>query len=315
MICPLCLSNDTTVISEELRSGPGRVYFCVACDLGFLAPANGFNLQQYYEERYRLEHGPELGKVSNAGEVFRAHVDYQEGRLRLLSPFMRSDTRLLEVGSSCGQFLHHARQRVGAIAGIDYNIDHCDFARTHLNCEIHAGPPETAPFPSASFDIVCAFQTLEHSPDPIAFIEALAGFLAPGGLLALEVPNLYDPLRSVYDSPAYRSFYFHEAHLFYFSGKSLQATAAKAGFFGDNHFCQDYNLTNHLHWAYCNQPQSNCHMGLGPAALPLSPNCPEEARLALSEWAIAADRTYKKLLSKLELTDNIMFLGHRRSSS
>jgi len=315
VICPLCSQAADRLLSESLRSGPGKVHFCPGCDLAFLDPASLPDPESYYATRYRQEHGPVIGKVSDAAEVFAAHVGYQQARLDLLSPHLTTAAELLEIGCSCGQFLHHAIGRAGRVAGIDYNPDHTAFARDRLGCDIFAGPPEKAPFAPASFDIVCAFQTLEHAPDPVAFIGTMARFLKPGGLLVLEVPNLYDPLRSVYDCEAYRSFYFHEAHLFYFSGRSLAATAARAGFAGTLHYVQDYNLTNHLHWVHRNAPQPNCHLGLGEARLPLSPACPPEAEAALDAWAQEAGRSYKTVLADLGLTDNVTFLGRRRAEA
>jgi len=39
------------------------------------------------------------------------------------------------------------------------------------------------------FDVVTAFHVLEHVPDPVAMIQRMLGWLAPDGLLIVEVPN------------------------------------------------------------------------------------------------------------------------------
>ncbi len=55
--------------------------------------------------------------------------------------------------------------------------------------ELHVGDILTAPFPAGRFDVVTAFHVLEHVPDPVAVARRMLDWLAPGGLLIVEVPN------------------------------------------------------------------------------------------------------------------------------
>ena len=41
----------------------------------------------------------------------------------------------------------------------------------------------------AGFDLVCSMEVIEHVADKAAFLTALAGCLAPGGLMILSTPN------------------------------------------------------------------------------------------------------------------------------
>jgi SAM-dependent methyltransferase len=49
------------------------------------------------------------------------------------------------------------------------------------------------PFADASFDVVAAYQCLEHLPDPRAALDSLLRVLRPGGVIAIVGPNLVSP--------------------------------------------------------------------------------------------------------------------------
>ena len=129
---------------------------------------------------------------------------------------------MLDVGCSAGHFLHNVKPLAGEVVGVDYDREAAEYAGRRLGCTTYGGELVDAPIERGSFDLVCAIQVMEHVPDPIEFARTLAAFLAPGGVAYVEVPNLRDPLLSVYDVPAYGSFYYHRAHLFYMTGRSLR---------------------------------------------------------------------------------------------
>ena len=112
---------------------------------------------------------------------------------------------MLEVGCATGHFLFNVRRHVGEIVGVDYDGGAAAFAAERCGCKTYGGALSSSGLAEASFDVVCAFQTLEHVPEPVAFASELARYLRPGGILVIEVPNLADPLRSLYDVPEYRN--------------------------------------------------------------------------------------------------------------
>jgi SAM-dependent methyltransferase len=309
MRCRLCGNSDLALLTEELRRGRGKVFHCANCDLGVLEANGTPDLAAYYAEEYWKSHGPDLRRQSGYAEIFEAYVNYQDRRLELLRPYLRSDVRLLEVGCATGHFLFNAKCLVREVVGVDYDAGAAAYAAERCGCTTFGGGLANSGLAEHSFDVVCAFQTLEHVPDPIAFARGLGRYLRPGGTLVIEVPNLADPLRALYDVPSYRKFYFHAEHLYYFSPKSLQKVMSAAGFTGEIHFVQDYNLTNHMNWIHVGQPQPTCHDGLGAPHLRLMPGLPEASRGAVDQWLHDVDSSYKKLLAQLGFTENISFIG------
>jgi SAM-dependent methyltransferase len=59
-----------------------------------------------------------------------------------------------------------------------------------MGVQVEAGYlPDDLPFPPESFDLVCAFDVIEHVDDDAASVKALAGLVRPGGYFATTVPG------------------------------------------------------------------------------------------------------------------------------
>lgn len=108
--------------------------------------------------------------------------------LRLLQS-LPLGSRVLEIGVGQGAFLEKA-QRVGLqICGMELNPAGARAARdkgfTIVEKDmaaLHAEDP-------TPWDAICAFQVLEHLPEPRIFLDQAIALLKPGGLLILSVPN------------------------------------------------------------------------------------------------------------------------------
>jgi len=312
--CYLCASTALSVLTTELRHGPGRVLYCQACDLGMLeAAADGPpDLEAYYDGGYRREYGPKPGVATDYRTLFEAHVGYQQQRLDLLAPYLHGDAQVLEVGCSTGHLLHHLAPLVRRAVGVDLDSGATAFARDQLGLETYGCALDAAGLAERSFDLVLAVQTLEHVPDPVAACREFARYLKPDGRLFIEVPNLHDPLLRLYDAPRYNSFYYHRAHLWYFGETALRAVLARAGLDGEVGFAQDYNFLNHLHWALRNEPQPSAHSGLGAARLPLRAGVSEPLARELDLLMAETDRRYKAILARHKATENLCLLGTLR---
>ena len=301
MTCPLCGGADLPVIRTELRNGPGTVRRCEGCDLEMLdgPPVD------YTDGSYRATHGPVLGMRSTPAELYAAYRPHQDHRVAILQPHLGPAVKLLEAGCSVGAFLDAVKPHVHGAVGIEPDAEAAAFAMAQTRCAV---VPRAADLPLGAFDVLALFQVVEHLVDPLAELGALVAHLAPAGVLCIEVPSLRDPLLTVYDNAAYRRFYYHEAHRFYFSPRSLRALVAKLGFAGDVYGVQDYTFLNHLHWAFTNRPQPTAGDGL-VAKWPAGP-LPHLGPV-LDSFAVEVDRRYKGALGQAGCTENICFVGKR----
>jgi SAM-dependent methyltransferase len=109
-------------------------------------------------------------------------------KLRWDCPPWMGQGRYLDVGCGSGGALGVAQALGWQVAGIEVDEAAAAKARRFTD-ELHVGDVLTAPFAAGRFDVVTAFHVLEHVPDPVSMIQRALGWLAPRGLLIIEVPN------------------------------------------------------------------------------------------------------------------------------
>lgn len=305
--CPLCKSNDSYILSKEMRRGKGIVYYCKNCQHGFFINEGVFDEKTYYAEEYRREYSHNAKEAAtNAREIFDVYKNYQENRLEEILPYLDSSKTLLEVGASSGQFLKHILHLVKKVDAIELDKDCCHFLQNELNISADNNYLRESKFAKNLYDVVCSFQVLEHVADPINFLKELRKSVARDGLIFIEVPNLRDPLLSTWGVEEYNKFFFHSAHLHYFTEFSLKRVAIEAGFKEEHikiSFTQDYNLLNHLHWIMNHAPQTDCHVGLSKISLP-GEN--KELSTWLTKKMAELNQEYVERLISIKSTSNMM---------
>lgn len=313
MICPLCNNEADIILTSKLRKGENRnVYYCNECDLGLLDDSmTEEELKAYYQESYREDYKPNLKDETSPEDLFNTYVNFQHDRLRLITPYLDKTKRLLEIGCSAGMFLYHVKDKLKEVVGIDFDINATRYASSICECEVYTEELGNTPLEENSFDIICAFQVLEHVKLPFNFLSQIKKYLKNDGVLYIEVPNLHDVLVSTYNLPHHYQFFFHSAHLYYFSKRSLTKLFNKVGFVGEFFYTQDYNIVNHFNWLLNDRPQSDCIPGLSTPKFIIRDEVKDEVKDQLNSFIVRLDKEYKELLSKLELTSNISFIGHK----
>lgn len=304
-VCPLCNRTPDRVLSSDLRRGVGTVFHCSECDLGFLVTEPRDDKAHYagdYREHasHRSEGGP-----TNAKEIFDTYSQYQGDRLKLVSPFIKPDSKVLEIGASSGQFLVHLGSRVRDRFAIELDPACClRLRKMGINADFL--PLRESNLSLGKYDLVCAFQTMEHVEDPVGFLTDIHLVMARGAVAVVEVPNLKDALLSAWGLEEYRRFYFHADHRFYFTETSLRIVAKRAGFEKVRvHYSQDYNLVSTINWIMNRVPQPTCHPGL--SRVKFEGRDAELAKWLTTRMSLLSDE-YADLLAKTGRTSNITLI-------
>jgi SAM-dependent methyltransferase len=254
--CPLCGGWGATRLFEQrdLSLGVPGVYTVARCDDCALLFQNPRVRAEWLGATYPPEYAahtrePELSRtVRRFGPAVRwtlatrlgyCHLDTRDvsarhrlsalvhrKRIRKAFPAWSGQGRLLDVGCASGKFLRQMGAVGWQLAGIEYDPEAAEKARS-TGAEIFVGDPTRAPFVDRRFDLITAFHSLEHMPDPLAVLTRMMAWLAPDGLAVVEVPNvaglgarLFGPYWSGFDLPR---------HLVHFTPVTMRAMVERAG--------------------------------------------------------------------------------------
>jgi 2-polyprenyl-3-methyl-5-hydroxy-6-metoxy-1,4-benzoquinol methylase len=162
------------------QHAPLRMVRCTECGLVYRNPVErARELAAAYADE-----SPTTERMRALHDTQRASYAAQAARLTRI--FGRRGSGI-EVGSYVGAFLASARDAGWRFAGVDVNACSNTFTRS-LGFPVHDGPIESLD-PDRRADVVAIWSCLDQLLDPASAIRAARGHLAPGGMLALRVPN------------------------------------------------------------------------------------------------------------------------------
>ena len=217
-VCTLCGSQRGRVRFAK----QGRDFLeCLDCGLMRIDPLPS---REEIEARYRTAYSSGAYAAFAAAHEARSRI--AEHRFARVLEVTRPG-RWLDVGCSTGSLLAAVAHAGGSIEGLDISQEAVEIARSAGLCA-HQGRVETFE-PTRRYEIISAFDVLEHSAEPQRFIERLHGWLQPGGHLILTLPDL----RSLYPRFLMRRHWFYfwpDEHLFYFDPSTVTRLLHDAGF-------------------------------------------------------------------------------------
>lgn len=176
-------------------------------------------LTRFYEQDYRRLFPAEAVRPGDTAFITALRLpEIAERRLTPLLSGLRHGARVLEVGSGFGATLARlaALRPDLVLHAIEPDATHRTLALDGAAVRFVADVAAAAPY-----DLILAFHVLEHLPDPAAALADWRDALAPGGRIALEVPDIAAQWTGWQE--------VHPAHLSYFTGPSLDRLLARTG--------------------------------------------------------------------------------------
>ncbi|GFK92920.1 putative S-adenosylmethionine-dependent methyltransferase/MSMEI_2290 [Fundidesulfovibrio magnetotacticus] len=216
--CLLCGAAE-----HRIEGRPDALYTllrCNSCGFVYASPRpDEAMLQAFYNQHTDYNADPPPLTPAKA----KARAARYAGFIRRFHPGAR---RVLEIGCLHAHLLHGLRQWGHEVQGADICESARHYARRAYGITVHPGgtPPEEL---AGSYDVIILAHVIEHVLDPVAFLEGLARFLAPGGILLVETPGLDTPLYSLFKA-AYNMVRPPE-HISFFDARTLREALRLAG--------------------------------------------------------------------------------------
>ena len=178
-------------------------------------------LAQFYAEDYRISYkGARKPRRRQILRNFRRAAIH----VRSYRDLLDSTSRVLDVGTGSGEFAFLMTWLGKTVTGIEPNVDYAAYCRDELGLDVRTSHLAPDLFKPGQFDLIRMNHVLEHLNNPVKYLGQIATWLAPDGLLYVEVPNIEADCRS-----KSRGRMFHYAHIFNFNPWTLRACAGLAG--------------------------------------------------------------------------------------
>lgn len=204
--CVVCGAGKFQMLFKRNRGAMER---CRACGLVQVVPMpTGREIAALYHEDF--DHfAPYLEQL----EVHRAYFRQKLASLK--------GKRFLDIGCAMGVLLEEAQKRGIEAYGVDISKDAVAYCRKK-------GLRVSENFPKKKFDVVTAFQVIEHERDPVRFMNRVHTLLKKGGLFVLATPNYGGWWRRVMGKRWVG--FTHPEHVTLWSPRSLTFLMEKTGF-------------------------------------------------------------------------------------
>ncbi len=220
--CILCHETGRHVVATTGRGmTPLVTVICDGCGLVSHDPIPTIEeLERFYGDRYRMAYkGRWAPKPKHSLRAQRSAVL----RAARLAPLIAPGARVLDIGASSGEFVYMMGQLGFRATGIEPNAGYRAFGVEAYGVDITDCRLEPCAFGAGVFDLITLNHVFEHLGDPVAVLGAISHWLAPGGLLFIEVPNIVGVAKQ-------RANLFHYAHIWNFAPHTLTGLLARAGF-------------------------------------------------------------------------------------
>lgn len=211
--CPVCDGQDFTHLFDK---GGEPFVRCAGCGLVLINPRPPYAaIRAGYDSAY------------SAGYTRKAQSKVIRARKRV-ARVGRAGGRWLDVGCSAGFVVKAATEAGFEAWGVDIEAGGIAYGENELGLSrLACGTLEEQHYPDGHFDVISAYDVIEHVPDLNRFVAELERLLAPGGVIDIGTPDLghWRVPRALSDWQELKP----SEHLYYFDRATLARLLARHG--------------------------------------------------------------------------------------
>ena len=177
--CPVCEGKSFTKLFEKQGEPFAR---CNGCGLVMINPRPVYSevIKTYDHDYSEFYIKKAVKKIQRAKRWAKAvqKTGVKEGRW-------------LDVGCSAGLIVKAVEELGYDAYGVDVEKHGIEFAQSELGLKnVSHGMLEEQKYPDKYFNVISAYDVIEHVPDLNSFVSELARILAPGGVIDIRTPDV-----------------------------------------------------------------------------------------------------------------------------
>jgi SAM-dependent methyltransferase len=219
--CPVCGSRSTAPLLQAPDSYLGELtlYACARCGIVYLSPRLAPASTASVEDDSVVYDYTPVAAERLITDVWSERVNWLAGYARI------AGRRLLDIGCNRGLLMEAARRQGWQVTGVEVSPVAAQHARDVYGLTVY--PALNALAAEEQFDLIMLWHVLEHVTNPVQFLRDTARFLAPRGVMAIQVPD-FGALNE-YRARNDESGLLCAVHNFFYTERTLRDIIKRAG--------------------------------------------------------------------------------------
>jgi 2-polyprenyl-3-methyl-5-hydroxy-6-metoxy-1,4-benzoquinol methylase len=226
-VCDACLGTQFQFLFHHHHNW--SVQRCASCALVQVVPRpTKKEVAALYHED--MEHfAPYIEQLPVHRLYFRGKIQEILEQTRTPKNVGARKLHLLDIGCAMGVTIEEAQKQGITAEGIDISKDAVSYCRKQ-GMKVYPGTliEFSKKHKNKKYDIITAFETIEHEYSPKLMVETIYSMLRPKGIAVLTTPNYGSMWRRIMGK--YWPGYQHPEHLFFFDHQSLFNLCMHIGF-------------------------------------------------------------------------------------